>query len=52
MWPISSVTIMPGDTIVVPYETDRTLWRKFLRDWGQIFYQFGIGIAAVNAMNK
>lgn len=51
-WPLSSVSIMPGDTIVVPYETDRTLWRKFLRDWAQIFYQFGISVAAIHAVTK
>jgi hypothetical protein len=43
---------MPGDTVVVPYDSNRTLWRKFVRDWAQIFYQFGIGIAAINALNK
>lgn len=47
-----AVDIMPGDTIVVPYETDRTLWRKMVRDWAQIFYQFGIGIAAIHALSK
>lgn len=47
-----SVRVMPGDTIVVPYETDRTLWRKVLREWAQVFYQFGIGIAAINSLSK
>ena len=51
-WLSSSVRLMPGDTVVVPYDSNRTLWRKFVRDWAQIFYQFGIGIAAINALNK
>lgn len=44
--------IMPGDTIVVPYETDASTWRKILRDWSQIFYQFGISVAAFNALKR
>jgi len=38
---------MPGDTIVVPEDLTRTTLTKDLRDWTQIFYQFGLGAAAL-----
>ncbi len=51
-WLSRQVVMMPGDTIVVPYATSRTLWSKVLRDWAQIFYQFGIGVAAISSLTK
>lgn len=44
--------IMPGDTIVVPEDFDRTTWTKGLRDWTQILYQFGLGAAAIHVLGK
>jgi protein involved in polysaccharide export with SLBB domain len=44
---INGVKVMPGDAIVVPEELDRTPWSKHLKDWTQIFYQFGLGAAAL-----
>ncbi|MGE0278753.1 MAG: SLBB domain-containing protein [Nitrospiraceae bacterium] len=44
---INGLKLMPGDAIVVPEELDRTPWSKHLRDWTQIFYQFGLGAAAL-----
>ena len=41
---------MPGDTIVVPEDLTRTTWTKDLRDWTQIFYQFGLGAAALKVL--
>jgi protein involved in polysaccharide export with SLBB domain len=38
--------MMPGDTIVVPEETDKTTLMKEIKDWTQILYQFGLGAAA------
>ena len=38
---------MPGDTIVVPEQLDKTEFRRVLRDWTQIFSQFGLGVAAL-----
>lgn len=40
----------PGDTIVVPEDTERTTWIKSLKDWTQILYQFGLGAAALNTL--
>ena len=44
--------LMPGDTIVVPEEVDRTTWTKVLRDYGQILYQFGLGAAALKVIQQ
>ena len=44
--------LMPGDTIVVPEEVDRTTWTKILKDYGQILYQFGLGAAAFKVLQQ
>lgn len=45
-----SLELMPGDTVVVPARLDRrTNWTKFvtgLKDWTQVLYQLGLGVAA------
>ncbi len=46
----SGERLMPNDTIVVPEYTDKVTWTKELRDWTQIFYQFGIGVAAIKVL--
>jgi hypothetical protein len=38
---------LPGDAIVVPEDLYRTTFTKDLKDWTQIFYQFGLGAAAI-----
>lgn len=44
------IRLMPGDTVVVPAKLDRrTGWTKFvtgLKDWTQVLYQLGLGVAA------
>jgi hypothetical protein len=49
-----SIELMPGDTVIVPAKVDRrTGWTKFvtgLKDWTQIIYQMGLGIAAWNTL--
>ena len=48
------VELMPGDTVVVPAKLDRqTGWTRFvtgLKDWTQIIYQMGLGVAAWNTL--
>lgn len=54
-WMMSSFdsgTVMPGDTIVVPEDFERTTWTKTLKDWGQILYQFGLGAAAIRVLKN
>jgi polysaccharide biosynthesis/export protein len=44
---VSSVRAEPGDTIFVPEEMDKTTFVQAAKDWTQILYQFGIGIAGI-----
>jgi len=44
--------LMPGDTIVVPEDFDRTTWTKVLKDYGTILYQFGLGAAALKVIQQ
>jgi hypothetical protein len=43
---------MPGDTIVVPEDYERTSFVKNLKDWTQILYQFGLGVAAIKVLRQ
>ncbi|MCC6472873.1 MAG: SLBB domain-containing protein, partial [Burkholderiales bacterium] len=47
---ISGARLIPGDAIIVPEEIDRTTFTKNLRDWTQIFFQFGLGAAALKVI--
>jgi protein involved in polysaccharide export with SLBB domain len=44
--------LMPGDSIVVPEELDRTTVTRALKDISQIFYQFGLGAAAIQVIRQ
>ena len=44
--------LMPGDSIVVPEELDRTTITRALKDISQIFYQFGLGAAAIAVLKN
>lgn len=46
---IAGVNIDPGDTIFVPEDTDKATWMQNAKDWTQILYQFGIGIAGIKS---
>jgi len=41
---------LPGDTVFVPEQTDRTTWVQGAKDWTQILYQFGLGIAGLRVL--
>jgi len=43
--------IYPGDAIFVPEELDKSTFVQDAKDWTQILYQFGLGIAGINALN-
>jgi protein involved in polysaccharide export with SLBB domain len=53
---VTSQKLNPGDAIVVPSQVDFESWgRAFVRnlkDWSQIFYQFGLGAAAIETLRK
>lgn len=51
-----SLEMMPGDTLVVPAQVDResryNFWTRALKDWTQIFSNFGLGVAALKTINS
>lgn len=49
---LGNVRLMPGDAIVVPEDFERTTWMKDLKDWSQIFFQFGLGVAAIEVLRN
>ena len=42
--------LVPGDTIVVPEDTDSVTWRRVLKDWTQIVYQGSLGVAGIRLL--
>lgn len=42
--------LMPSDNIVVPEDYNPISVVKELKDWAQIFYQFGLGVAALKVL--
>lgn len=42
----------PGDTIFIPEEVDKSTLRQTAKDWTQILYQFGLGIAGIASAFK
>jgi protein involved in polysaccharide export with SLBB domain len=44
-----SSSVQPGDTIFVPEEMDKTTWVQNAKDWTQLLYQFGIGLAGIHS---
>jgi protein involved in polysaccharide export with SLBB domain len=49
---LENETALPGDTVFVPEEINKTTWTQNLKEWTQIFYQFGIGAAAVRTLKN
>lgn len=51
---LNSIEIMPGDSIVVPEKLDKeTAWSAFtmgVKEWTQIFANFGLGAAAIKVL--
>ena len=42
----------PGDTIFVPEELNKTTWVQNAKDWTQILYNFGIGLAGIKSATQ
>ncbi len=42
--------LMPNDAIVVPEDYNPTNWIRELKDWSQIFFNFGLGVAALKVL--
>src|SRR4051812_27139395 len=49
---INGRKVMAGDAIVVPEDFERTTWMRDLKDWTSIFYQFGLGAAALKVIKE
>lgn len=53
---IQTAHLNPGDAIVVPNQVDFETWGRALvrnlKDWSQIFSQFGLGIAAIETLKR
>ena len=44
--------LMPGDSVIVPEELEKTSFMRNLKDISQIFYQFGLGAAAIKVLKN
>lgn len=49
-WMAGSTAVHPGDTIVVPEDVSSPGLTRIFRDWSQIFYQLGLGTAALKIL--
>jgi len=47
---INNLPALPGDTIIVPEELDKTTFAQSAQQWTQILYQFGLGAAALKTL--
>jgi hypothetical protein len=47
---LAEISAQAGDTIFVPEELNKTTWMQDAKDWTQILYQFGIGVAAIKTL--
>jgi polysaccharide biosynthesis/export protein len=45
-----SMVLMPGDTVVVPEQTNKGSLLRGIKDWSQILANFGLGAAAINVL--
>ncbi|MDE3021990.1 MAG: SLBB domain-containing protein [Pseudomonadota bacterium] len=48
----SSMKVFPGDTVIVPEKIEHTTLIKGLKDWTQILYQFGLGVAGIHVLTQ
>jgi protein involved in polysaccharide export with SLBB domain len=48
----STVELMPGDTIVVPEDMNKTVFTRQVVQWSQILYQLGLGAAAIKVLQQ
>ncbi len=46
----NGAVVQPGDTIFVPEQLNKSTFVQDAKDWTQILYQFGLGLAGINAL--
>jgi protein involved in polysaccharide export with SLBB domain len=49
---LTELSALPGDTVFVPEEMDKTTFVQRLKDWTQILSQFGLGLAAIKTLGN
>jgi len=49
---IDNLPALPGDTVFVPEELDKTTFAQAAQQWTQILYQFGLGAAALKTIKN
>jgi protein involved in polysaccharide export with SLBB domain len=49
---LASTAALPGDTVFVPEELNKTTFVQEAKDWTQILYQFGLGAAALKTIKN
>lgn len=49
---MANVAALPGDTVFVPEELNKTTFIQEAKDWTQILYQFGLGAAALKTIRN
>ncbi len=47
---LSVAIVQPGDTLFVPDELNKSTFVQDAKDWTQILYQFGLGIAGIKSL--
>jgi protein involved in polysaccharide export with SLBB domain len=46
----SDAAVQPGDTIFVPEQVNKSTFVQDAKDWTQILYQFGLGLAGLKTL--
>jgi hypothetical protein len=46
----SGAVVQPGDTIFVPEQLNKSTFVQDAKDWTQILYQFGLGLAGIKSL--
>jgi len=47
---IDDLPALPGDTIFVPEESNKATFLQNAKDWTQVLYQFGLGLAGIRVL--
>ena len=47
---LSTALVEPGDTLFVPEELNKATFIQDAKDWTQILYQFGLGLAGIKSL--
>ena len=47
---INDIPALPGDTVFVPEDSNKTTFVQAAKDWTQVLYQFGLGLAGIKLL--